>query len=543
MTSAVLLLTISQIHPVRFAHGAVVSDSTLASQVGADILKQGGNAVDAAVAVGFALAVTFPAAGNLGGGGFMLVRMANGRSVAIDYRETAPEAATPDMYRNGRSSTTGYLASGVPGTVMGMHEAHKRFGKLPWARVVAPSIRLARDGFKVGYGLADDFRRERARFKQFPASWAQFCRNGKFYAAGETLKQPDLAKTLQLIQSKGPDGFYEGAVAAKIESAMSANKGIITRNDLKHYKVKLRTPLQATYKGHGLITMPPPSSGGIAVLQMLKMLEGDNLSALGFQSSASLHLQVEAMKRAFADRATHLGDADFVPVPVKAMLDPAYLAGRRQEIGDRATPAKEISGMGAGAEGENTTHYTVADKFGNVVANTYTLNTGYGSAVVIPGTGVLMNNEMDDFTSEPGKPNAYGLIQSEKNAIAPGKRPLSSMTPTIVLKKGKPLLVLGSPGGPTIINTVYQTIVNVIDYGMNVQQAVSAPRFHHQWLPDTIRWEPFGLSNDVRKALEAKGHQLDSVGRNMGSCHAIMIGADFRVGVDPRITSAGTAGY
>lgn len=539
---ALLLLSLAQIHPTRFANGAVVSDSLIASQVGADILKQGGNAVDAAVATGFALAVTFPAAGNLGGGGFMLVRMADGRTVAIDYRETAPSRATADMYRSGRSSTTGYLASGVPGTVLGMHEAHKRFGKLRWEQVVAPSITLARNGFKVGHGLAGDFRSEAQRFKQFPASWAQFCRNGKFYSAGETLKQPDLAQTLRLVQTKGPDGFYKGEVAAKIEAAMRANKGIINRDDLKNYRVKFRVPLVATYKGHSILTMPPPSSGGIAMLQMLKMLEGDNLASLGFQSSNALHLQVEAMKRAFADRATHLGDADFVSVPVQLLLDPTYLAARRSEITNQATPSTAISGMGASQEGENTTHYSVADKFGNVVANTYTLNTGYGSAVVIPGTGVLMNNEMDDFTSEPGKPNAYGLIQSEKNAIAPGKRPLSSMTPTIVLKGGKPMLVLGSPGGPTIINTVYQSIVNVIDFGMNVQQAVAAPRFHHQWLPDLIRWEPFGLTRDVRVAMEARGHAFDRVGRTMGSCHAIWIGEDFRAGVDPRITSSGAAG-
>lgn len=541
--TTLLLAAIAQIHPVRFAHGAVVSDSVLASQVGAAILKQGGNAVDAAVATGFALAVTFPAAGNLGGGGFMVVRMADGRTVAIDYRETAPAGATPDMYTRGASSITGYLASGVPGTVMGMYEAHRKFGKLMWSQVIAPSVKLAHEGFAVGHGLAGDLRSESKRFKQFPASWVQFCRGGKFYEVGEVLKQPDLAKTLRLIQSKGASGFYEGEVAAKFAAAMRANKGLITRDDLKAYKVKFRSPMEATYKGYTIVTMPPPSSGGIAMLQMMKMLEGDNLSSLGFQSSGTLHLQVEAMKRAFADRATHLGDPDFVRVPVAELLNSDYLRGRRSEIGDRATASHSISGLAAGKEGENTTHFSVADKHGNVVSNTYTLNTGYGSAVVIPGTGVLMNNEMDDFTSEPGKPNAYGLIQSEKNAIAPGKRPLSSMTPTIVLKGSKPVLVLGSPGGPTIINTVYQSIVNMVDFGMNVQQAVTALRFHHQWLPDLIRWEPYGLTHDVRAAMEARGHVFDRVGRPMGSCHAIWIGKDFQVGVDPRITSAGAAGF
>lgn len=546
MTSLLLACALVQIHPARFTHGAVVSDSLIASEVGAEVLWKGGNAVDAAVATGFALAVTFPAAGNLGGGGFMLVRMADGRSVAIDYREVAPRRATKDMYKKPGDSLTGYLASGVPGTPLGMWEAHQKFGKLRWKDLVEPAVRLAREGFPVSAGLANELKREANSFRRFPAAWTQFCRDGKFYAEGETLRQPDLGRTLERIRDRGTKGFYEGETAQRIQVAMRANGGLIDAEDLRTYRVVNREPLKGQYRGYDVLTMPPPSSGGIALLQMLTMLESDDLATTGFQSSATLHLTAEVMKRAFADRSVHLGDPDFVSVPTSRLLDKSYLRTRRASITEKATPSKEIEGadLQQGA-GTNTTHYSVVDREGNAVSNTYTLNTSYGSGVVIPGTGVLMNNEMDDFTTQPGKPNIFGLIQSEKNVVEPGKRPLSSMTPTILVRNGKAVLVLGSPGGPTIINTVLQTVINAVDFKMNVQMAVSAPRFHHQWMPDELRWEPFGLSADVRAGLESRGHILARAGARMGSCHAIWVeesGAKL-VGVDPRVSSSGGAGF
>ena len=543
---SVLLATalVLQIHPLRFTHGAVVSDSSIASEVGAKILRDGGNAVDAAVAVGLAMAVTYPAAGNLGGGGFMLVRMADGRTVAIDYREVAPKRSSPDMYKNPGDSLTGYLASGVPGTPMGMWEAHRKFGTRPWKDLVQPAIGLAQDGFKVSDSLARQLANNQD-FRRFPASWSQFCRNGNFYKAGETIKQPDLASTLKRLRDSGADGFYKGETARLFDVAMKANGGYITASDLADYKVKMREPLRGTYRGTQILTMPPPSSGGIALLQMLQMLEKDDMRTLGFQSSKALHLMVESMKRAFADRAEHLADPDFHSVPTARLLAEDYVAKLRASITDKATPSSQIKGLSLGNEGRNTTHYSVVDIDGNAVSNTYTLNTGYGSGVVIPGTGVLMNNEMDDFATQPGKPNVFGLIQSEKNNVQPGKRPLSSMTPTILVRDGKLYAVLGSPGGPTIINTVFQTILNVVDFRMNIQQAVAAPRFHHQWMPDRISWEPYGLPSDLRAAMEAKGHTFAQNGARMGSCHAILVDTtgDRLTGVDPREATSGAAGH
>lgn len=534
----------------------VVSDSLIASEIGRDILKKGGNAVDAAVATGFALAVTFPAAGNIGGGGFMLVRMADGRTVAIDYRETAPAGASRNMYigadgKPTRESLIGFKASGVPGTVMGMAEAHRRFGKLGWKDLIEPSVKLARDGFVMPHGLAGSLRSAAGSFKPFPASYRQFCRDGKFYEWGEVFRQPDLAQTLALVRDKGEDGFYRGETAAKIAKANKTGGGLITEKDLANYKLRLREPLKGTYRGHEVITMPPPSSGGIALLQMLKMVEKDDLASMGFQSSAYVHLLTESMKRAFVDRAVHLGDPDFVKVPVSTLLDDSYLGSRRQQITDRATPSKEVKAhgenvAGIGEERLETTHYSVVDKDGNAVSNTYTLNGGFGSYAVAEGTGILMNNEMDDFAAAPGEPNMYGLIQGESNAIAPGKRPLSSMTPTIVVKDGKLAYVIGSPGGPTIINTVFQTILNVIDFEMSIQRAVAAPRFHHQWMPDEIRWEPFGLPAELRKDMVGRGHVFAAKGANMGSCNSIAVeptSGHRLAGVDPRITSAAAAGY
>ena len=554
---AIISLTVSasaasgQNTPSRFEHGCVVTDSKIASQVGADVLKKGGNAVDAAIATAFALAVTFPTAGNIGGGGFMLVRLADGRSIAIDYRERAPLAATKGMYLDSSGnvirglSTSGYRAVGVPGTVAGMWEAHKRFGSLPWKALVQPAVDLAKNGFIVSFDLGQSLRQAGLFFAPFPESIRIFNRNGKFYEWGERLIQPELAVTLARIRDRGSDGFYQGETARLLSADMRASGGLITEKDLKGYKVTLREPLKGSYRGHEILTMPPPSSGGIALLQMLGMLESFDLKSQGFASSGAYHLMIESMKRAFADRAAHLGDPDFAKVPVAQLLNPNYIGELRKGIDPlRAKPATDIKALSI-KESEHTTHFSVVDKDGNAVANTYTLNTGYGSGAVAKGLGFLLNNEMDDFASKVGVPNAYGLIQGDANSIQPQKRPLSSMTPTIVLKDGKLLYVYGSPGGPTIINTVLQTTINLIDFEMNVQRAVSAPRIHHQWLPDEVRYEPIGLNPDTRAALEKMGHKLAARGGSMGSCLAIAI--DPRTGhrlagVDPRSEDAGAAG-
>lgn len=534
----------------KFGHGVVVSDSLIASEIGRDILRQGGNAVDAAVATHFALAVTHPSAGNLGGGGFMLVRLADGRSVALDFREVAPAAATRDMYLDAqgeprpRASLDGPLAAGVPGSVAGMGEAHRRFGTLAWSRLVGPAQRLADRGFTVSRYLENDLRSEARRFALFPESARLF---GAGLREGDVFRQPDLARTLRRIRDRGPREFYEGETARLLDKAMREDGGLITLDDLRAYQVKERAPLVGTYRGHEIVTMPPPSSGGIALLQMLGMLEETDVRASGPGTAATIHRMIEGMKRAFADRAEFLGDPDFADVPVDRLLGPAHIAAMRTTIvADRATPAAEIRAGESWKEGEHTTHFTVVDKDGNLVACTTTLNTGYGSAYVPKGLGFLMNNEMDDFATALGKPNSYGLVQGERNAIAPGKRPLSSMTPTIVLRDGKPYLVLGSPGGPTIINTVLQTIVNVVDHRMSVRQAVTAPRVHHQWMPDEIRYEDGALNPDVRATLERLGHRFAARPGNMGSCHAVLIepGSGLRVaGTDPRLGDAGAAGY
>jgi gamma-glutamyltranspeptidase/glutathione hydrolase len=516
--------------PARAKGGMVASTSAPATRVGAEILKRGGNAVDAAVAVGLALAVTYPSAGNLGGGGFMLVRMADGRSVALDYRETAPAAAGRDLYLDSagkiipEASTVGHRAAGVPGTVAGMALALQRYGTMKWADVVRPARRLAENGFPVGYGLARSLRAERV-LARFPESRRIFRRDGLYYTEGESFRQPELARTLRRLEERGPREFYEGETARLLAAEMKAGGGLITLEDLKGYRPVERVPLKGTYRGYEILTMPPPSSGGIALLQMLRMLEPHDLRALGHNSAPRYHLLIEAMRRAFADRAEFLGDPDHVRVPVAGLLAPEYLAVRGRSIRlDRATPSSEIGhGRPAGAESPQTTHFTVVDVHGNAVSNTYTLNGGYGSGVTVRGAGFLLNNEMDDFTSKPGEPNQFGLIQSERNAIAPGKRPLSSMTPTIVLRDGKLSFVLGSPGGPTIINTVLQVLLNVVDHRMNLAQAVHAPRIHHQWLPDEVRHEPFGLAPEVAAALREKGHRLAARPGYLGDVQAVMI--------------------
>ena len=531
--------------PARARHGMVASTSEIASRVGVEIMQRGGNAVDAAVAVGLALAVTWPSAGNLGGGGFMMIRRANGDTEIIDYRERAPLAASRDMYLDKKgevikdASTVGYRAVGVPGTVAGLSLALQRHGKLKWADVVEPSRKLAAEGFTISYHLARGLRGSEKLLKQFPDSNRIFLRDGKFYEEGDKLVQPELGETFARLKQNGPREFYEGRTAQLIAEDMKANGGLITEKDLKEYEPTIRKPLIGNYRGCEIVTMPPPSSGGTALLEMLNILEHYNLAYSGPGSSDTIHLLVESQRRAFADRAEFMGDADFVKVPVEGLISRKYADELARTIDpDHATPSAKVrAGKPIGAESTETTHFTVIDEEGNVVTNTYTLNGGYGSGATARGTGVLLNNEMDDFTSKPGVPNAYGLLQSENNAIAPRKRPLSAMTPTIVLKDGKVWFAIGSPGGPTIINTVLQVIVNVIDFGMNIQQAIDAPRFHHQWMPDRIQFEPMGINRDTRAALERKGHVFAEKPGNMGDAEGIMIDAKsgMRLGAsDPR---------
>lgn len=517
--------------PARARQGMVASTTEIASRVGVEIMQRGGNAVDAAVAVGLALAVTWPSAGNIGGGGFMMIRRASGETEIIDYRERAPLSASRDMYldKGGNvikdASTVGYKAVGVPGTIAGLSLALKRHGKLSWADVVEPARKLASDGFPITYHLARSLRAAEKLLKQFPDSNRIFLRDGKLFDEGERLVQPELAETFARLKDKGPREFYEGKTAQLIAADMKAKGGLITERDLKEYEPTIRKPLIGNYRGYEIVTMPPPSSGGTALLEMLNILEHYNLSYSGPGSSDTIHLLVEAQRRAFADRAEFMGDADFVKVPVEGLIAKKYAAELAKTIDpDHATPSSKIrAGKPLGPESTETTHFTVIDTEGNVVTNTYTLNGGYGSGATALGTGVLLNNEMDDFTSKPGVPNAYGLLQSENNAIAPRKRPLSAMTPTIVLKDGKVWFAIGSPGGPTIINTVLQVIVNIIDFGMNIQQAIDAPRFHHQWMPDRIQFEPIGINRDTRAALERKGHSFAEKPGNMGDAEGIMI--------------------
>jgi gamma-glutamyltranspeptidase / glutathione hydrolase len=506
--------------PVRAPHGMVATTNRIASEIGVDVLKRGGNAVDAAIAVAFALAAVFPVDGNLGGGGFMLIRLGDGRTTAVDYRETAPAGASRDMYLDAKgelirgegSSVQGYRAAGVPGTVAGMALAHRKYGsgKLTWAQLIEPARRLAGRGFPVSHLLERSLRTS-TKLALYQDSRRIFQRDGRFYAEGEILRQPELAATFARMQRRGPREFYEGRTARLIAADMKRNGGLITFEDLRRYTARERVPLRGTYRGYEVISMPPPSSGGAVLIEMLNMLEGFDVRGMGWNSAACLHLLIEIMRRAFADRAAYMGDTDFVRVPIKGLIDKSYAARLRATINpDRASRSLEIGGgEPAGHEPSETTHFTIIDREGNAVANTYTLNDDYGSGVTANGTGVLLNNEMDDFTSKAGVPNEFGLIQSERNAIAPGKRPLSAMTPAFVLRKdGRLWFALGSPGGPRIINAVFQVVVNIIDFEMNIQQAVDSPRIHHQWLPDEVYYEPHGLSADTSRALEARGHRL-----------------------------------
>ncbi len=539
--------------PFHARHGVVASTSPIASRIGVDILKRGGNAVDAAVAVALVLAVTWPSAGNLGGGGFMMVRKKNGDVEAIDYRERAPLAATRDMYldANGKvikdSSTVGYKAVAVPGTIAGLVLAHKRHGTMKWAELVEPARKLATEGFTVNYHLAASLRSKKnmEKLQQFPVSKHIFLRDGKPWQMGERFVQSDLAATLRRIKND-PRDFYTGETAKMIVADMQKHGGLITVNDLKVYTPTVRKPLRTTYRGYEIVTMPPPSSGGIALIEMLNMLEPMDLKSMGWHSSKYVHTLTEVMRRAYADRATFLGDADYVKVPVAGLTSRQYAEQRAKSIDPaQASNSREVgAGDPAPYESSETTHFTIVDDDGNVVTNTYTLNDSYGSGVTVRGAGILLNDEMDDFTAKPGEPNVYELIQGEANAIQSRKRPLSSMTPTIVLKDGKVQFAVGTPGGPTIINTVLQVLLNIVDFDMNIQEAISAPRFHHQWLPDEIYWEPFEFNQDTRDALERMGHRFREKPGELGDAQGIQIDASgTRLGAsDPRLGGA-PAGY
>lgn len=513
--------------PVRAKNAMVASQHELASKIGADIMKRGGNAVDAAIAVGLALAVVYPEAGNIGGGGFMLIRFKDGRTTSIDYREMAPKAATRDIFigKDGKvisgegGSTVGYRASGVPGTPAGFDYAFKKYGsgKLKWSELVTPARKIAQDGYVLSYRLAELFKAYKNNLEKYADSKKIFLNGGKYYAEGDLFKQPELAQTLSRIEQNGANEFYTGKTAQLIAADMKANNGLITLEDLKNYKPKERVPLKGNYRGHEVITMPPPSSGGIVMLQVLEMLEPYDIKKMTYNSAEKYHVLAEALRRSFADRAEFMADPDFADVPVNKLLDADYLSSRGKTIDlKKASSSKEIGhGKIIGNEPMDTTHYTVVDAEGNVVSNTYTINDLYGSAVTAKGTGVLLNDEMDDFAARPGTPNLFGLIQGERNKVEGGKRPLSSMTPTIVMRKdGKPWFAVGARGGPRIITAVLQTVINMIDHDMNIQQAMDAPRIHHQWFPDEIRAEPYGMSPDTQRILESMGHKFGNVGYN-----------------------------
>ena len=531
--------------------GVVASRSPLASEVGLEILKRGGNAVDAAVAVGFALAVTHPSAGNLGGGGFMVMRLADGGIAVNDHREVAPKRASRDMYLDEAGevvaglSKASHLAVGVPGTVDGLLATLVRHGTLPRREVLAPAIRLARDGFALPDDIAPQLARYREHFSRYPASMAKFAKSdGSAYAAGALFRQPDLAATLERIAAKGRDGFYTGRTADLLVAEMERGGGLIGHDDLKAYGSVWRQPVRGTYRGYEIVSMPPPSSGGVLLVQLLNMLETHDVATMGAENPNTAHLMIEAERRAYADRAEHLGDPDFFAVP--AMLtDKAYAGARLADFAsDKASTSEQIdAGRRWPEESPETTHVSVLDAAGNAVAYTTTLNLAYGSKIVVAGAGFLLNNEMDDFSAKPGVPNAFGLVGAEANAIAPGKRMLSSMSPTIVLKDRQPFLVTGSPGGSTIITTVLQVVVNVIDHGMDLAAAVSRPRFHHQWLPNRVVYEPGAFSRQTLDALASRGHvNLNAMDFGIGDANSVMRLGDALIGVsDPRNAGAALA--
>ena len=526
-----LAATAASVAPVTAEHGMVVTAQHLATRVGVDVLKDGGNAIDAAVAVGYALAVVYPAAGNIGGGGFMTIQLADGRKTFLDFREKAPLAATANMYLDAGGdvvkglSTTGHLAVGVPGTVSGLETARAKYGTMKRAALMAPAIRYASDGFVLDQGDIDMFKTATEDFKRDPASARIFLNRGEPFQVGQKIAQKDLATTLKRISDHGVDGFYKGPVGAAIVASSQAGKGILTQADLDQYQTRELKPVECNYRGYGIVSAPPPSSGGVVICEILNILEGYPLKELGFRSAQAVHYQIEAMRHAYVDRNSYLGDPDFIQNPLERLLDKGYAATVRAAIApDRAGVSKDIKPGVPPHEGSNTTHYSIVDQWGNAVSVTYTLNDWFGAKVTAATTGVLLNDEMDDFTSKIGVPNLYGLVQGEANAIAPGKRPLSSMSPTIVTKDGQPVMVVGTPGGSRIITAVLHTIINVIDYGMNVQEAVDAPKFHQQWLPETTNIDNFALSPDTRKLLEGWGQKFSGP-QPVNHLAAILVGA------------------
>ena len=521
----------ASIAPVAAEHGMVVTAQHLATQVGVDVLKKGGNAIDAAVAVGYTLAVVYPAAGNLGGGGFMTLQLADGRKTFLDFREKAPAAATANMYLDAGGnvikglSTNGYLAAGVPGSVAGLEMARAKYGTLARATLMAPAIRLAERGFSLTQGDADILQTATSDFRKDAPSAAIFLNKDEAFKPGQKLVQKDLAKTLRLISRHGPDGFYKGSVGHALVAASTAGQGVISQADLNQYTVREMAPVECDYRGYHIVSAPPPSSGGVVICEILNIVEGYPLKELGFRSAQAVHYQIEAMRHAYLDRNSYLGDPEFVKNPLERLLSKSYAAQIRAAIDPAKAGVSELLKPGvAPHEGSNTTHYSIVDKDGNAVSVTYTLNDWFGAKVTAAGTGVLLNNEMDDFTIKAGVPNLYGLVQGAANAIAPGKRPLSSMSPTIITQDGKPVMVVGTPGGSRIITAVTHTILNVIDYGMNVQEAVDAPRFHQQWLPDLTNVDTFAISPDTRQILLGMGHKL---GAPQPGSHlaAILVGA------------------
>ncbi|SFJ25826.1 gamma-glutamyltransferase 1 Threonine peptidase. MEROPS family T03 [Phyllobacterium sp. CL33Tsu] len=550
--------------PVKAEHGMVVTAQHLASDVGVEVLKNGGNAVDAAVAVGYALAVVYPTAGNIGGGGFMTIRMKDGKTAFLDFRERAPLAAKRTMYLDDKgnivkgASTDGYLAIGVPGSVMGFETARAKYGTKPREELIGPAIRFARDGFELDQGDVASLQDGAETLAKDKTAAAVFLKpDGKTYSIGETLIQSDLAATLSAISEKGPDAFYKGATADAIVKASEAGGGVLAKADFEQYSVRELEPVKCNYRGYDIVSSPPPSSGGVIICEILNILEGYPLGYLGYGSAETVHTMVEAMRYAYVDRNTTLGDPDFVDNPVSKLLDKKYA----EEIRDKISPFKagvsqKLMPKGFG-ESKETTHYSIVDDEGNAVAVTYTLNGSFGAGVMAPGTGVLLNNEMDDFTSKPGSPNLYGLVQGEANAIEPKKTPLSSMSPTIVSKDGKPFMVIGSPGGARIITITLEAIVNVIDHGMNIQEAIDAPRIHHQWLPDRVYMEPYALSSDTRKLLVEMGHDvnIDKDWTIWGEAAGILVGgaslsqieegggARYNGAMDSRAASGAAKGY
>jgi gamma-glutamyltranspeptidase/glutathione hydrolase len=539
--------------PARATTGMVISASDIASEVGWQVIKSGGNAVDAAVATAFALAVTHPSAGNIGGGGFLLFRAANGQATSFDFREAAPAGANAEMWlKDGKYDFdlhhNSHRSVGVPGSVAGLHTAWKELGSKPWKDLIAPAIKLARDGFEVSHGLArslESMLKDPDDFRKYPASMAQFSKNGTPYQAGDILKQADLARTLERIADQGPAGFYEGETAALIEKEMKAHDGLITRDDLKKYQPKKREVIKGNYRGYELIGMPPPSSGGIAVVEALNILEGYDLKANGYGSAKNVHLIAESMRRAFADRAQFLGDPDFVTnMPIPRLISKEYGETLRKTINPNKASKSSPTTFTWPTESQETTHFSVVDAQRNAVAMTYTLEYSYGSRIVVPGAGFLLNNEMGDFNAGPGLTNEQGLIGTPPNLAQVGKRMLSSMAPTIVAKDGQLFMVTGSPGGRTIINTVLMTILNVIDFGMNAQEAVDAGRIHHQWLPDRLSVERFGFSADTINQLKAMGHNVAEVG-GQGVAEVIVFNQKENAlegGVDKRQADGAAAG-